>query len=124
MSTDLTVVLENKPGTLADATQALGSAGINIEGIAGSGDSGQGVLHLLVSDGAAAQAALRAAGHTVRAARDVLLHPVEDRPGAGAELLRRIAGAGVNVDLVYLTTRGDLVIGADDLDRARAALTD
>lgn len=122
MPTDLTVILVNKPGTLADATQALGRAGINIEGIAGSGDSGEGILHMLVTDGPTAADVLRGAGHTVPKAREVLLHPVDDEPGAGGAILRRIADAGVNVDLVYLTTKGDLVIGANDLDRARAAL--
>jgi hypothetical protein len=47
---------------------------------------------------------------------------VEDRPGAAGELLRRIADAGVNLELVYLATGTRLVIGADDLENARTAM--
>jgi hypothetical protein len=121
MPTDITVVLVNKPGSDAAAMQALGAAGINIDGITGSGCGGEGILHILVDDGGAARQALESAGQTVRAAADVFLCPVEDRPGAGAAIVRRIADAGVNVDFIYLSVKGELVIGASDIDKARAA---
>jgi hypothetical protein len=121
MPTDLTVVLVNKPGSDAAAMQALGSAGINIDGITGSGCGGEGILHILVADGAAARQALEVAGQTVRAANEVLVCPVEDRPGAGGTIMRRIADAGVNVDFIYLSVNGQLVIGANDIAKARAA---
>jgi hypothetical protein len=35
--------------------------------------------------------------------------------------MRRIADAGVNVEFIYLSTHGELVIGANDLDKARRA---
>lgn len=121
MPTDLTVVLVNKPGSDAAAMQALGSAGINIDGITGSGCGGEGILHILVADGAAARQALEGAGQTVRAANEVLVCPVEDRPGAGGTIMRRIADAGVNVDFIYLSVKGQLVIGANDIAKARVA---
>jgi hypothetical protein len=122
MPTDLTVVLVNKPGSDAAVMQALGSAGINIDGITGSSCGGEGILHILVSDGAAARQALESAGQTVRAVTEVLLYPVEDRPGAGGAIMRRIADAGVNVDFIYLSVKGQLVIGATDIEKARAAV--
>jgi hypothetical protein len=122
MPTDLTVVLVNRPGSDADAMQSLGRAGVNIDGITGSGCGGEGILHILVADGAPARAALEGAGQLVREARDVIVQPVEDRPGAGAAIMRRVADAGVNVDFIYLTTQGELVIGASDMDKARRAL--
>jgi hypothetical protein len=123
MATDLTVVLVNRPGSDAAAMQALGRAGINIQGITGSGCAGEGILHILVADGAAARRALEAAGQDVRDERDVLVLSVEDRPGEGGAIMRRIADAGVNVDFVYLSTRGQLVVGASDVDKAREAAT-
>jgi hypothetical protein len=55
--------------------------------------------------------------------RDVLVVDVEDRPGTMGEVARRIGEAGVNVELVYLTFGTvRLVLGVDDLDKARAAL--
>ena len=121
MPADLTVVLVNKPGSDAAAMQALGNAGINIEGITGSGCGGEGILHILVADGIQARAALERAGQTVRDVTEVFVCPVEDRPGAGGALMRRIADAGVNVDFIYLSVKGQLVIGANDIEKARTA---
>jgi hypothetical protein len=121
MAKDLTVVLVNRPGADADVMQALGRAGINIAGITGSGCAGEGILHVLVADDAAARETLEAAGQVVREERDVLVCPVADRPGEGGAIMRRIADAGVNVDFIYLTTGGQLVIGANEIDKARAA---
>jgi hypothetical protein len=53
----------------------------------------------------------------------VLVVDVEDRPGTTGEVARKIADAGVNIDLVYTTFGGvRLVLGVDDLERARAAI--
>ncbi len=122
MMKDLTVILEDRPGTLADMGEALGKAGINIEGACGFPSEGKGVGHILVEDAAAARRALEEVGIEVGDEREVLVLEIEDRPGALGEVGRRIANAGVNIDLVYLATNNRLVIGADDLDKARAAV--
>ena len=122
MATDLTVILENRPGTLADIGEALGNAGINIEGMCGFPCEGKGRLHVLVEDGAAARSVLENAGIQVTEEREVIVLDIEDQPGAFGSVARKIADAGVNVDLGYLATRTRVVIGADDLDKARAAL--
>jgi len=122
MATDLTVVVANRPGTLADLGEALGNAGVNIEGMCGFPCEGEGVVHVLVEDAAAARMALEQSGHEVRAERPVLVVSIEDRPGELGKMARRIANEGVNLDLVYLATNTQLVIGADDLDKASAAI--
>jgi hypothetical protein len=120
---DLTVILEDRPGTLADLGEATGRAGINIEGVCGTRHEGQGVIHILVEDAVATRAALSEAGIEVGGERDVLVVDVEDRPGTMGEVARSIGSAGVNVELVY-TTFGAvrLVLGVDDVDKARAAV--
>jgi len=122
MMKDLTVILEDRPGTLADMGEALGKAGINIEGSCGFPSEGKGVGHILVEDAAAARRALEEVGIEVGDEREVLVLEIEDQPGALGEVSRRIANAGVNIDLCYLATNTRLVIGADDLDKARAAV--
>jgi len=122
MAKDLTVILEDRPGTLAEMGEALGKAGINIDGGCGFSCEGKGVFHILVEDAAGARRALEARGVEVSGEREVLILEVEDRPGALGEITRRIANAGVNVDLVYVDSNSRLVIGADDLDKARAAV--
>ena len=122
MAKDLTVILEDRPGTLADMGEALGKAGINIEGCCGFRSEGKGVIHILVEDVVATRRELQQAGLEVRGEREVLVLEVEDRLGALGDVTRRIAKAGVNVDLIYLAANTRLVIGADDLHKARAAV--
>jgi len=122
MAIDLTVILENRPGTLADMGEALGKAGINIEGLCGFPSEGKGVIHILVEDGPTARRALEEAGLQVHSERQVLILDVEDRPGEFGSICRRIANAGINIDLVYLATNTRLVVGTDDLDKARAVI--
>jgi hypothetical protein len=122
MATDLTVILEDRPGTIAEMGEALGSAGVNIDGICGFPSEGRGVLHVLVEDPGAARSALQAAGIEVQAEREVAVADVEDRPGMLGTVARRIAEAGANVNLIYPTTTGRLVFGGDDVDAIRSAL--
>jgi len=122
MAKDLTVILNNVPGTFASLGEALGGAGINIDGICGFPAEGEGVVHMLVEDTAGARSAIEGAGHEVRAERDVLVVDVQDKPGEVGRVCRALADAGVNLDLIYPTNKGQLVLGADDLDKARAAI--
>lgn len=122
MAIDLTVILEDRPGTLADMGEALGKAGINIQGLCGFPSEGKGVIHILVEDGPTACRALEEAGLEVRSERQVLILDIEDRPGEFGRICRRIANAGINIDLVYLATNTRLVVGADNLDKARAVI--
>ncbi len=122
MAKDLTVILENRPGTLADLGEALGGAGINLDAMCGFPCEGKGVIHILVEDAGGARSALEAAGLAVESERDVLLFDAEDRPGMLGETMRKLANAGVNVDLLYKATQSMLVIGADDLEKAKASL--
>jgi hypothetical protein len=122
MAKDLTVALEDRPGALAGACQALGNAGINIEGCCAYRAEGEARMHVLVEDAAAARAALEQAGYEAGGERDVLVVELEDRPGSAGETLRRLAGTGANLDLTYLATGTRLVVGAEELETARGAL--
>jgi hypothetical protein len=122
MPTDFTISLFHRPGTLAAASAALGSAGINIEGACAYVCDETGVYHLLVSEAERARRALIDAGFDVLAERRVVLVEVADRPGAAAGLLARIADMGLSVDLLYLTESRQLVIGGDDPDGIQRAV--
>ena len=54
--------------------------------------------------------------------REVVVVEVEDRPGVLADLTRKVAKAGIDLDLVYVATRNRVVFGAADLGALRAAL--
>jgi len=122
MSKDLTVILEDRPGSLAKVGEALGKAGMNIEGICGMTVEGKGVIHVLVQDAVKARRALEANQIQVSGELEVLVIEVEDRPAVLGNIARRLANAGVNIQLAYLATSTRLVVGVDDLDKARSAI--
>jgi hypothetical protein len=124
MATDLTVMLEDKAGELASLGETAGNAGINLAGGCGVTSGGRGEIHLLVEgDAAAAAEALHNAGVEVAAEREVLVIDVNDQPGELGAVARRLGDAGVNIELFYLATGTRLVLGADDLERARSAVS-
>ena len=125
MAKDLTVSLEDRPGTLADLGEALGKAGINIEGICGIGVEGRGITHLLVEDAAKARQALEGAGIKVEGEADPIVADMTrdaDTPGALGKAARAVANAGVNIQALYLATRNRSVIVTTDNVKARKAL--
>lgn len=125
MQTDFMVVLEDRPGMVARVGEAMGRAGVNVEGVCALISEGMGILHVLLPDGEvdAARAALDSDGLEIGTVRSVWVEQCPDRPGEMGRLMRRLASADVNCDLIYLTTTGRIVIGAEDLDRVSASLT-
>jgi hypothetical protein len=76
MATNLTIRLLHRPGTLAEASEALGRAGANIEGGCGYVcETGEGVFHVLVIDAERARRCLMDAGFEIQAERQVVLVP-------------------------------------------------
>ena len=124
MATDLSISVEDRPGTLAALGEALGGAGVNVEGIAALGGADRGHVHLLVEDERAARSALESGGLTVEASRAAVILDVsgDDRPGKLGELARKAANAGVNLVACYVATRTRLVFVADDADALQSAL--
>jgi hypothetical protein len=122
MAFDLTIDIENTPGTLAEVAAAISDAGVNIAAATCVGPGDRAELHILVPHAEAAKHLLAISHVAVTREREVVVVDVEDRPGVLADLARRIAQAGVNLDLVYVATRNRVVFGAEDLAALRAAL--
>ena len=122
---DLTVILKNQPGMLADMGEVLGKNGINMEGLCGFPLQDEGIIHILVEDETTTQWILEEAGFEVRAVREVIVVDIGNivgKPGTGGKMARRIGNASVNIDLIYLAENNRIVLGVDNLDKARAAL--
>ncbi|WP_420125896.1 amino acid-binding ACT domain-containing protein [Longimicrobium sp.] len=118
---DLTIELEDRPGALADMGDALGRAGVSIEGGGAWVVGGSGAAHFLVADGAAARAALETAGIRVVREREVLVQRLrQDVPGQLGAITRRIAEAGVNIEVLYSDHDHQLILVVDDLEAGRA----
>lgn len=123
MAVDLVIDIENAPGALAKVAAAISDAGVNVAAATCLGSGERAELHILVRHAEAARHAL-ALSHdvTITREREVVVVEVDDRPGVLADLTRRVAAAGVDLDLVYVATRNRVVFGAADIDGLRAAL--
>jgi hypothetical protein len=123
MAVDLVIDIENTPGALAEVAAAISDAGVNIAAATCVGAGHQAELHILVPHAEAARHSLAIAHLAVSRQREVVVVDVEDRPGVLADLTRKIARAGVDLDLVYIATRNRVVFGAADLDGLKTALS-
>jgi hypothetical protein len=122
MAVDLVIDIENTPGALARVAAAISDAGVNIAAATCVGPGKRAELHILVPHAGAARHALAISHVAVTREREVVVVDVEDRPGVLGDLTRKIARAGVNLDLVYVATQNRVVFGAADIAGLRAAL--
>src|SRR4051794_21730764 len=122
MAVDLVIDVENTPGALARVAAAISDAGVNIAAATCVGPGERAELHILVPHAEAVKHALAIPHLAVTREREVVVIDVEDRPGVLADLTRKVARAGVDLDLVYVATRNRVVFGSPDLPGLRAAL--
>lgn len=119
-----TVDLKNQPGELARLCEAMAGRGVNLI-LCAAARGEDGTVAFVADDEASAETALTGAGvaYTRRLALTVRM---ENQPGAGAVTFRKLAAAGVSVDLlVPVRVSDDLffaVICVDDPGKARRAL--
>jgi hypothetical protein len=121
---EFSVMLDDRPGTLAKATDAIAKAGINIEGFCAvpSGKEGKGTFHVVTKDPSSTRKALETAGFKVQDERDIAVIQAEDRPGFLAQILRRLADNELNVGPAYSLTQNRIAISADNFAKLREFL--
>ena len=119
--TDLQIILQDRPGALAEMGDALGSAGVSIEGGGAFVVNGQGIAHFLFRDGNVARTALESAGIQVAQQREVLVQRLrQSEPGQLGKITRRMAEAGVNIEVLYSDHEHQLILVVDDVTKGRA----
>jgi hypothetical protein len=122
---DVAIVLPGKPGSLARFGEALGSAGISLEGGGVSTVDGIGYAHFLVEDGEAARAALEQAGLGTATIRPVLIRRLKQEvPGQLGAIARALPDSGVNIETQYSDHANRLVLVVDDPEAAERATSD
>ena len=118
---DLTIRLENRPGALAEMGEALGMAGVSIEGGGAFLVDGNAIAHFLFEDGTAARQALESAGIEVIDDREVLIQRLnQDEPGQLGKIARLMADSGVNIEVIYSDHSNQLILVVDDPVRGKA----
>ena len=114
MPTEFSVRLKDQPGTLAQLGRVLGDAGVNIEAVAGSSRDGTTRVQFVCNAPDRAARSLETA-RIEYTTREILVVRVLDEPGTLGVVGLVMAKASINIDSIYVTTRGHLVLGIDDL---------
>jgi hypothetical protein len=121
----ITVIVQNRAGLLAEIAELLASKGLSITSIVADSVGTQGVLHLGLERVDEALAVLASAGYNA-VSEDVLLARIEDRPGALAQLSRRLMEAQLDIRGLNMIQRNDgwavVAVATSDNTRAREVL--
>jgi hypothetical protein len=126
MVRQISVFLENKFGRLAEATEAIGEAGVNIRALSVADTSDFGILRCIVSDTEKAIALLKEKGFTANAT-PVIAAEVPDVPGGLAKLLKIPRDNNVNVEYLYafVEKSGDnaiVILRVEDIENTKKLL--
>jgi hypothetical protein len=122
---DIAIALPGQPGSLARFGEALGAAGVSLEGGGVFTVGGVGHAHFLVEDGEAARTALEQAGLGTAAVRPVLIRRLKQEvPGQLGSIARALADAGVDIETQYSDHANRLILVVDDMETAERATSD
>jgi hypothetical protein len=122
MTTDMVIEIDNEPGALAKVAAAVSDAGVNLAAATCVGSAARAELHILVPHAEPVRHALAITNVAITREREVCVVDVEDGPGVLADLARRVAKEGINLDLVYVATHNRVVLGSPDIDKLKLAL--
>src|SRR2546429_3550827 len=109
MPVEFSVTLQDRPGTLVRLGQMLGEAAVNIEAIQGTSREGHAFVRFVPRDPQQAARILDAAGIGYTQ-REVLIVKVLDKPGMLGDVALVMAQANINIDSIYVTTKGHVVL--------------
>ncbi len=122
----LSLFLENKPGSLIRPIKLLAKAKLNILTLSLADTQQFGILRLVIRDWEKAKQVLDKDGFVVKVS-DLVAVEVANEPGGLADILETLEKAGTNLEYMYGFTlkkegKGVLAFRFDDPDRAIAAL--
>ena len=120
--TQISCFIENRPGRLHAACEALAAKGVNIHTLSLADTSEFGILRLIVADPAAGKAALEEAGYVTRLT-DVVAVEVPDDAGGLSRILAEADAARLNIEYMYafsteVSAHAVVIIRFSDPDRA------
>jgi hypothetical protein len=119
------VEAKNEPGKLAEVSKAIADKGVNIVTGAVISIGQAGGFAFISNDEAGTRTALRDANYTFREV-EVMPISVSDEPGSLAKIAKKLADAGVNVEVILPTgmsgNKMTLALGVDKIDAARKAI--
>ncbi|GHV51383.1 amino acid-binding protein [Deltaproteobacteria bacterium] len=123
----LSIFLENKAGRLAEVTDVLAKAGINIRALSLADTTDFGILRIIVNDQEKAKKFLREAGFAV-SLTPVIAVEVPHKPGGLNAVLQLLGKRDVNVEYMYAFLQKEdnavLIFRVNRLDLAMEVLAE
>jgi hypothetical protein len=124
-ATELSLFLENKPGTLAAILADFKKHHVNLEAITIVDHTDHALVRMVVTDKRRVLDVLEGAGLLVITA-DVLRIEASNRPGALGEVAAKLGRAKINIQYLYgsvgISTRANLFLRVSDIKRAKKVL--
>ena len=122
IATQFSLLLENRPGSLAETCSALAAKAVNIEAIMASDVRGWGTVRLVVNHEDTARKVLESMGMKFTE-EQVLAVRLSDRPGALGRVTRKLAEHNINIEYVYGSIekgspKALIVLAVSDLKKA------
>lgn len=126
MIKQVSVFVENRPGSLTDVTSALTEAHVNIRAVASFDTPEFGILRMVVDQAETAKEYLTSKGFVVRLT-DVIGVELEDKKGNLNNMLSILADSGININYIYsfVIRQGAapvMVFNTDDYEKAAEIL--
>ncbi|MCR5773955.1 MAG: amino acid-binding protein [Lachnospiraceae bacterium] len=121
----LSVFLENRPGTLDEALEILKKANINMKALALADTSEFGVMRVIADDPDKAKQAMKSAGYT-SIVNEVISVELKHEVGYLSDIVKKISGVGVNIEYMYAApseeSAAKMIIKTDDAAKAMKAI--
>jgi hypothetical protein len=122
----LSVSLDNVPGSFSTISEALGREGVNIRAISVADTSDISTVRFVVDDPEKAKNILIATGHTPKET-EVLAVETPDHPGGVNAVLKPLKAAGINVHYLYphlgrISNNAIVILGVDKTEEAQKVL--
>ncbi len=125
MIKQLSVFLENRPGTLDEALKVLKEAGVNMTALSLADTSEFGIMRIISDDPDAAKQAMKSAGYT-SIVNEVIEVELKHEVGYLAGIVGKLSKAGVNIEYMYAApsdkSSARMIIKTDDAVKAEEAI--
>lgn len=122
----LSIFLDDKPGSLSAITSFLGQNGINIYALSLAEGLGHSYVRLVVDKHDQARQLVEDAGELAME-REILLLELANTPGSLGKVTHELGAAGVNIEYAYCAggpnvDQGLVIVRTEDVDKALAVL--
>src|SRR5512145_1810399 len=123
----LSVSLDNTPGTFSTVSEILGREGVNIRAISVADTSDISTVRFVVDDPEKAKNILTGNGYNPKET-DVLAVETPDHPGGVNAVLKPLKAAGINVHYLYphlgrINNNAIVILGVDKTEEAQKVLS-